>query len=583
MIAVREYNTMSDNNFIPGKDASLDSSIQVMQAQLQQLGFHIEEHQWLNPIPNVWSVHIRDRDCPLFFTNGKGASKKAALASALGEFFERLSCNYFWADFYLGSELAEAVFVHYPEERWFEPEAEGNWPEELLTPELIEFYDPEATLDVFKLVDINSGNDARGICALPFTRQSDEEKVWFPVNIIGNLYVSNGMSAGNTKAEARTQALSEILERYVKNRIIAEGICLPDIPEAVLQRSPSIQQGIQALQDAGFSLLIKDASLGGKYPVINVTLINPEDQGCYASFGAHPQFDIALERALTELLQGRALDSLKGFAEPILDLEEVASSQNIETHFIDSSGTIHWNFLGQTPDYGFSDWNFEGSTEEEFQWLCDCIHDTKHDIYIMDYEHLGVYACRILVPGMSEIYPVEDLEWDNNNTGVELRETILNLADLADDECADLLDRIDEMGLDDQQPIAALIGLAPDAGSIWEDLRVAELKTLLALAISDDEAVIEGCNWIQHFQQINPQRRHVYHCIQTLLEMEDPSQYSKGILALYRRDAVQQAESLINGNTRFWNIGTPDLDLQNCELHQKLIQGYYKVHPELSA
>ena len=49
----------------------------------------------LNPVPNVWSVHIRDRDCPLCFTNGKGASKKAALASALGEYFERLSTNYF--------------------------------------------------------------------------------------------------------------------------------------------------------------------------------------------------------------------------------------------------------------------------------------------------------------------------------------------------------------------------------------------------------------------------------------------------------------------------------------------------------
>lgn len=570
-------------SFIPGKDASLESSIQTMQAQLLKIGFHIEEHQWLNPVPNVWSVHIRDRDCPLFFTNGKGASKKAALASALGEFFERLSCNYFWADFYLGSEIADANFVHYPEERWFDPDADGNWPEELLSPELIKFYDPEDTLDVFKLVDINSGNDSRGICALPYIRQSDEETIWIPVNIIGNMYVSNGMSAGNTVTEARTQALSEILERYVKNRVIAEGTCLPDVPQTVLERYPHIQQGIKGLEEAGFSILVKDASLGGQYPVMNVTLLNPADQGCYASFGAHPRFEIALERALTELLQGRALDNLKGFAEPILDLEEVASPQNIETHFIDSSGTMHWNFLGQTPDFEFSDWNFEGNTEEEFQWLCDCIHDTNHEIYIMDYNHLGVYACRIHVAGMSEIYPVEDLEWDNNNTGVELRESILNLADLADDECADLLDRIEEIGLDDQQPVAALIGLVPDADSIWADLRVAELKTLLALAIADNEAVIEGCNWINHFEQIDAKRRRVYHCIHTLLEMDDPSLYSKGILALYGRDTVKTAEDLINGNLRFWGMESPDLDLQGCDLHQRLLAGYRKVHPELAA
>ena len=68
--------------------------------------------------------------------------------------------------------------------------------------------------------------------------------------------------------------------------------------------------GIAELRAAGFGILVKDASLGGKYPVMCVTLLNPEDQGCYASFGAHPRFEVALERALTELLQGRALDRL---------------------------------------------------------------------------------------------------------------------------------------------------------------------------------------------------------------------------------------------------------------------------------
>ena len=68
--------------FIPGKDAALEDSIDRFQNKLQALGFNIEEASWLNPVPNVWSVHIRDKDCPLCFTNGKGATQKAALASA---------------------------------------------------------------------------------------------------------------------------------------------------------------------------------------------------------------------------------------------------------------------------------------------------------------------------------------------------------------------------------------------------------------------------------------------------------------------------------------------------------------------
>ena len=55
-------------------------------------------------------MHVADRDCPLLFTNGKGASRLAAKASALGEFVERLSCNYFWAHYYLGPEFAAVLW-----------------------------------------------------------------------------------------------------------------------------------------------------------------------------------------------------------------------------------------------------------------------------------------------------------------------------------------------------------------------------------------------------------------------------------------------------------------------------------------
>ncbi|HJW57015.1 MAG TPA: YcaO-like family protein, partial [Burkholderiaceae bacterium] len=123
---------MQTESFIPGKDASLESTIRSMQEKLQAHGFHIEERSWLNPVDHAWSVHIRDRDCPLLFTNGKGASELAARASALGEFFERLSCNYFWNHYYLGRDIADGSFVHYPQERWFALEGEA-WPEGLLT------------------------------------------------------------------------------------------------------------------------------------------------------------------------------------------------------------------------------------------------------------------------------------------------------------------------------------------------------------------------------------------------------------------------------------------------------------------
>ena len=571
---------MHNSTYIPGKDAALESTISTLQGKLQALGFHIEERSWLNPIDGVWSVHIRDRDCPLLFTNGKGATRLACLASALGEFLERLSTNYFWTHFYLGPDVANREFVHYPQERWFDVPPDGNWPAGILTPELHKLYNPQGTVEAESLVDFNSGNDERGICAIPYVRERDGKTVYFPVNIIGNLYVSNGMSAGNTPMEARTQALSEVFERSVKARIISEGICLPDVPDSVMARFPRIARGVEALRDAGYGILVKDASLGGQYPVMNVTLLNPQDQGCYTSFGAHPRMEIALERALTELLQGRALDALSGFSAPSFDLEETASSTNIEIHFVDSSGVIHWKFLGNTPDYAFAGWNFSTTTAEDYAWCVQRLHADGHDVYVADFTHLGAYACRILVPGLSEIYPIDDLEFENNSVANPIREAILNLSDLDDEECADLLDTLNESNLADHRPVPALIGMAADAGSFWSDLRLGELKTLLALAVGDEAATLEGCEWILNFDQIDPTRKQVYACIKNLIQladMGDSGPYLDALALLYGAGPLAQAHALIMQEDRFMGLSAPGLALEGCEMHHKLLQAFHKV------
>jgi len=570
-----DSNSTTASTHILGKDAALEDSIQSMTEKLLKLGFTIIEQSWLNPIANVWSVHIRDKDCPLLFTNGKGASKKAALASALGEFFERLSTHYFWADYYLGDSIANSKVVHYANELWFSLDQSNAWPEELLNEELKAFYDPEGMLSTRQLIDINSSNTAsKGVCALPYFCERTQQTTYFPVNIIGNLYVSNGMSAGNTLFEARVQALSEIFERFVKFKIIAEGISLPDVPHEVLNQYPNIQAGIKELKQAGYGILVQDASLGGKYPVMVVTLLHPENQGVYASFGAHPKFEVALERALTELLQGRGLDALDGFAEAGFDQDEIASPQNLETHFIDSSGIMNWAFLKNDADYEFVHWQTEAeqnlqTTEEEYQWLCNAIHQEGNDIYIADYQQLGVYACRILVPGMSEIYPADDLIWENNNAGVPFRKLIL-ADNKTPDECEALIEKLEELNLDDQLPVAAFIGLPADKESIFSDLRIGELITLLALKAQDSERVQEGVEWLLHFQQINPQRLKTYQCIHALLQLESMSQYGHALQKLYGEQTINNALSLIDGEDVFPLSS-------DWAMHKRLVEAYDKL------
>ncbi|PKH24501.1 30S ribosomal protein S12 methylthiotransferase accessory protein YcaO [Enterobacterales bacterium CwR94] len=572
--------------YIPGKDAALEDSISRFQQKLQDLGFNIEEASWLNPVPHVWSVHIRDRDCPLCFTNGKGASKKAALASALGEYFERLSTNYFFADFWLGNQVANGDFVHYPNEKWFPLTDDDSLPAGILDPRLRAFYDPENELGASMLVDLQSGNEERGICALPFTRQSDEQTIYIPMNIVGNLYVSNGMSAGNTRNEARVQGLSEVFERHIKNRIIAESISLPVIPDDVLARYPGVVEAIAKLEAEGFPIFSYDASLGGKYPVICVVLFNPQNGTCFASFGAHPDFGVALERTVTELLQGRSLKDLDVFTPPTFDDEEVAEHTNLETHFIDSSGLISWDMFKDDADYPFVDWRFDGSTEEEFATLMAIFKAEDKEVYIADYEHLGVYACRIIVPGMSDIYPAEDLLLANNAMGQHLRETLLSLpgSEWEKEDYLALIDQLDDESHDDFTRVRELLGLATGKDNGWYTLRIGELKAMLALAGGDLDQALSWTEWTMEFNGsvFSAERANYYRCLQTLLllAMEDerePVQYHQAFVRMYGTQAVEAASAAISGEAPFYGLQPVDGDLLAFPAHQGLLAAYEKL------
>lgn len=578
---------MTQQTFIPGKDAALEESIEKFQQKLTALGFNIEEASWLNPVPNVWSVHIRDKDCPQCFSNGKGASKKAALASALGEYFERLSTNYFWTDFYLGQDIANGDFVHYPNEKWFPIEDEALLPQGILDDRLFEHFDPNQELTPELLVDLQSGNYERGIVALPYVRQSDQQTVYIPQSIISNLYVSNGMSAGNSQFEARVQGLSEVFERYVKNKIIAEAISLPLIPQEVMARYPSIQAAIDKLEQEGFPILAYDASLGGKYPVICVILLNPTNGTCFASFGAHPKFQVALERTVTELLQGRSLKDLDVFSPPSFNNDDVAEHANLETHFIDSSGLISWDLFKDTPDYEFADWNFSGKdTHEEYDNLMAIFRAEKKDVYIMDYNHLDVYACRIIVPGMSDIYPADDLIYANSNMGMDWREILLDLPHFHHDPetYQELLDELDEQGIDDATRVREFIGIVAPKASGWTTLRIGELKSMLYLALGDLAMALDWANWTYNMNSsvFTAERANYYRCLINSLELfmdsqRDPQQYRMVFEKMYGKEAVAFAWSAIQGGNPFYNLPASDETLANFSEHQKLLAAYAKL------
>lgn len=578
---LEEFTSTESQTLIPGKDSSLEETIVNMSSLLADLGINIEIASWRNLVPHVWSVHIRDADSPLCFSNGKGSSKEAALCSALGEYIERLSCNYFYSDYYLGPDIAESSFSHYPQEKWFSS-ASDEWPEDLMDDYLKSCYNPQGELKVSHLIDTNTGASGRGVCALPFLRQSDQEEIYIPVNLIANLFVSNGMSAGNTKEEARVQALSEIFERAVKNDIITQEITLPDVPDHVIERYPKIVAGIKELENKGYPVFVKDASLGGQFPVLCVAIMIPQTGGVFASFGAHPNFEVALERSLTELLQGRSFEGLKDLPCPTFNSYAVTEENNVIDHFIDSAGVISWKFFSDQPNYSFCDWNFSGSTQEEFDHLMSIFKEIEKEVYIADYEELGASACRIIVPNYSEIYSYEDLIWDNHNKSLNFREDILNLHRLNDDELHSLVERLEDSGLDDYCFISELIGVAFDENTVWGRLTIGELKCLIYLALGSLERSKELVEMFLTFNDNTDERRKLFQALNAALDVNldelDIEHYRQSFEKMFGRDNVENALKTIIGDIKFIGLTPTDMNLTGLDKHLKLLESYHKIH-----
>ena len=571
------------NTMIVGKDLPLEQTIANMMSILSDIGIKIEVASWRNIVPNVWSLHIREAASPMCFTNGKGATKESALCSALGEYIERMSCNFFYNDYYFGEEIANSKFVHYPNEKWFKAGANDALPEGLMDEKCLELYNSDDELRASHLIDTNSGNVERGICALPFTRNSDQETVYFPSNLIENLFVSNGMSAGNNLYEAKVQCLSEIFERAIKRQIIEEEIILPDVPKEILAKYPHILAGIEELENKGFPVLVKDASLGGKFPVMCVTLMNPKTSGVLSSFGAHPSFEVALERCLTELLQGRSFEGLNDVPPPTFNSYALTEPGNFVEHFIDSTGVISWKFLSAKQDYEFCNWDFSGTTEEENECLMNILKGLEKEVYVATYEYFGATACRILVPSYSEVYPAEDLIWDNTNKALMFRKDILNIHTLTGDELEDLLERFEEQQLDHYTKISELIGIGFDENTVWGKLDIGELKILIYLALEHYEEAKEIIADFLSFNDNTVERVLFYQALGVVLDITianelDIDDYVLNLNRMYGAEVMENALGSVIGDVKFFGLTKTSLKLEGLDKHLKLIDSYKKLY-----
>ena len=505
-------------NFL-SKDSSLERSIKKMKTVLDDAGCKVTFSETIHPLQNCYSVNLASKDLPNYlYSNGKGILPEASTASALGEFIERLQTNNFFLDFYL------------PNKKTYPDEVILNYEDDYLSDNLLEIYNPDDELCGDDLVDFNSNIEDK-IIALPFKNMTKEETILFPINILHNLYVSNGLATGNTKYEANVQALSEIFERYVKIEVIKNGYCLPKFPDNVVYKFHKLYKDIKALRDKGYIVEVLDASLGGQFPVTAISLINPKNSTLFVSFGSHPLLEVSLERTMTELMQGRSLDDLELFQTPTFDMNTVADSFNLESHFIDSNGKLGFTFLGSKNDFNYCCFTYKGKTTlDEYNFLMDILDKIDKESYIREYDYLGFYSCQILVPSISEIYPISDLIYNNKNIAKLIRNMVLKFTEY---EPEDILNEIEQ--LENTLDVQKYIGVI-----FKHNFTIREFKAQMYLLLGDKDEVLELLEF---------STSEIGHVITELIKMKkygyNFKEYKDGLEKIFTKDKLQLAKDIL--------------------------------------
>ncbi len=492
-----------------------------MQTVLASVGCETTFSQEKHPLEHCYSVNVASVEAPNhIYANGKGTLSEASMASALGEYIERLQTNNFFIDFHLPNRK------YYPDEIAFD--FDGAY----LNDELHTLYNPDGEMNAEDLVDYNSDYSDK-VAALPFVRQSNGEKTYIPINILSNLYVSNGLATGNTPEEAKVQALSEIFERYAKIEIIKNGYALPAFPDEVVNSFTKLHKDVLALRELGYIVEVLDASLGGKFPVTAISLINPKNATLFVSFGAHPILEVSLERTMTELMQGRGLENLDAFEVPTFDMSIVADSFNLESHFIDSNGKLGFGFLNTRKSFTYVPWNYQGEgSADEYTYLTTILDELKKEMYLREYTYLGFYSCQMIVPGFSEVYPLDDMIYNNKNEGKHIRDMVLNFSNY---DPEDILTHIES--LDHELNVEKYIGV------IFENnFTMITFKAQIYLLLGDLETALE---------LLESGSDKMGHIVAELIRMSDAEllweEYSQALFNIFTEERVMKAVAILNG------------------------------------
>jgi ribosomal protein S12 methylthiotransferase accessory factor len=443
------------------KDSDPISTVNHIRGILGKLGILTKE-RWTEDVKGFYSVNIRIVDTNIF-ANGKGTTCAFALASAYGEMMERLQ-NFAFVGRRISRRAFEyGGFCYAPDEK--NRKISGI----LSTDELwMGDYIPHASLkqerkDVLGIWhDIDEFGGCNGFLSVPYRNIINGDIYYIPEIMIKTMHGSNGMCAGNTKEEALLQGISELIERLVQSIIMFDNITPPTIPESYIkEKYPNIYNLISSLKSKGnFEIIVKDCSLGKGFPVAGIIFLDKSLHSYYVRFGAHPVFEIAVERSLTELMQGRNLkDREKWLSRFSYINKEESDFKNLWDIGINGVGYYPQSLFYEEYSYEFTQAKELKSydNKEMLSYLINLLHKNKYEVLIRDVSFLGFPAFHVIASTFNNWDKLHLHFLENIPKRDKMAKTLMNLGNVNDTELEQAVDYMYNEGINSDESIVSII------------------------------------------------------------------------------------------------------------------------------
>ena len=489
----------------PYKERTAAETIDTIRAILEPLGLAPNEVYEANPYAEIFSSSIAlPREKGGFRTNGKGRNRAFSLASAYAEYMERLQ-NLLFATFPRSvAQTLKNEFQHFyfPDESYMDREQFSGLPRDILD-DFIRYSGQGRREFINAYFDRVCANGLPGVVAVPFYDTMRRQLQYLPFNLLLLTVGSNGMAAGNTRAEAVFQALCEIMDRWAAAIVYYNQLTPPTVPEAYLEQFPGEREIIRAIErDHRYQVIVKDFSAGQRIPTLGVIIRRPDTDSYRLNVGSDTSFQVALSRCLTEIYQGfQDEDQFNAALLPVpkvvpdyfRDDSNEARFRRFQTFTLftrDNSGPFPPSLFADTPDWSFdpATWVSRDSYEQEVRRLVRFFHHHGRNVYLRDVSSLGFPTVFVYVPEVSaqgrKSSPVANDTGSFQVVDLDAAESLLfNLKDRSPDDLRRVARHLG--ALDPAAPVVQLFNIELSEDAPWRQVTVAFLLSQIHYALGN--------------------------------------------------------------------------------------------------